>query len=84
MICSEDFICQVKAYKDNFNRYSFNGINFNKIRNMLQELQEANQKKEEIKNNVRQIDQNAEVWRYLIKLDDSLYFLVNTQLIIKF
>lgn len=74
MICSEDFICQVKAYKENFIRYSLNGINLQEIRQMLQELQEANQQKKEIKDNIRQVDQNAEVWRYLIRMDDSLYF----------
>lgn len=74
MICSEDFINQVKTYKENFIRYSLNGINLQEIRNMLQELQEADQRREEIKDNVRQVDQNAEVWRYLIRMDDSLYF----------
>ena len=74
MICSEDFINQVKMYKENFFKYSLNGINLQEIRKMLQELQEANQKRDEIKNNVRQVDQNAEVWRYLIRMDDSLFF----------
>lgn len=74
MICSEDFINQVKMYKEDFFKYSLNGINLQEIRKMLQELQEANQKRDEIKNNVRQVDQNAEVWRYLIRMDDSLYF----------
>jgi len=74
MIYSEDFINQVKTYKENFIRYSLDGIDLKEIRKMLQELQEANQRKEEIKNNVRQVDQNAEVWRYLIRMDDSLYF----------
>jgi hypothetical protein len=74
MICSEDFINQVKMYKENFFKYSLDGINLQEIRKMLQELQEANQKRDEIKNNVRQVDQNAEVWRYLVRMDDSLYF----------
>lgn len=38
MICSEDFINQVKMYKENFFKYSLNGINFQEIRKMLQEL----------------------------------------------
>lgn len=62
------------VYKENFFKYSLDGINLQEIRRMLQELQEANQKRDEIKNNVRQVDQNAEVWRYLIRMDDSLYF----------
>lgn len=74
MICSEEFLNQVKNYKENFIRYSLNGINLNEIQRMLQELQEANQKKEEIKDNNRQMDQNAQVWRYLMRVDDSLFF----------
>ena len=35
---------------------------------------QRNIERDEIKNNVRQVDQNAEVWRYLIRMDDSLYF----------
>ena len=38
MICSEDFIYQVKTYKENFIRYSLNGINLQEIRQILQEL----------------------------------------------
>lgn len=74
MICSDKFIDQVKMDKENFVRYSLDGINLQEIRKMLQELQEADQKKSEIKSNTRQVDQDAEVWRYLIRADDSLFF----------
>ena len=60
-----------RFYKSRKNVY---GINLQEIRKMLQELQEANQKGDGIKNNVRQVDQNAKVWRYLIRMGDSLYF----------
>lgn len=74
MICSQSFIELVKSYKENFVSYSLDGIKFNKIRNMLKELQEANQFQAEINPNIKQVDQNAEVWRYLISTDDSLFF----------
>lgn len=61
MICSEEFIKQVKAYKKHFFRYSLDGIKLNEIRAMLKELQEANQKEIEINSNVKQIDQNADL-----------------------
>ncbi len=49
--------------EDNLSRY---------LRQM--ELQGANQNKGEIKSNNRQVDQNAEVWRYLVSNDGSLVF----------
>lgn len=52
-----------------------NGINCNKIRLMIKELQEANQKDVEINPDKRQVDQNAEVWRYLISTDENLFFI---------
>ena len=42
---------------------------------MLKELQEVNQQDREINPSIKQIDQNTEVWRYLISSDDSLYFI---------
>lgn len=74
MICSEEFIKQVQQYKENFIRYSLEGINLNQVRGMLKEIQEANQQKQEINPSIKQVDQNAEVWRYLIATDDSLFF----------
>ncbi|MGN1183992.1 MAG: hypothetical protein ACI4R7_02065 [Oliverpabstia sp.] len=74
MICSEEFIEQVKGYKENFIRYSLEGIKLSEIRSMLKELQEANQQDIEINPSIKQVDQNAEVWRYLISSDDSLFF----------
>ena len=74
MICSEEFVEHVK-YKENFIKYNLNGINCNKIRLMIKELQEANQKDVEINPDKRQVDQNAEVWRYLISTDENLFFI---------
>lgn len=74
MINSEEFIDQVKEYKQQFVRYSLDGISLNKIRLLLKELQEANQQGKEIDPSNKQIDQNADVWRYLISTDDELYF----------
>ena len=51
----------MKSYKENFIKYNLNGINCNKIRLMIKELQEANQKDVEINPDKRQVDQNAEV-----------------------
>ena len=75
MICSEEFVEHVKSYKENFIKYNLNGINCNKIRLMIKELQEANQKDVEINPDKRQVDQNAEVWRYLISTDENLFFI---------
>ena len=41
---------------------------------MLKELQEANQRDIEINPAQKQVDQNAEVWRYLISTDENLFF----------
>lgn len=41
---------------------------------MLKELQEANQRDTEIEPAKKQVDQNAEVWRYLMSADDTLFF----------
>lgn len=41
---------------------------------MLKELQEAGQQTAEIDTSNKQIDQNAEVWRYLISTDEQLFF----------
>ncbi len=74
MINSNEFIEQVKAYKEDFVKYSLHGISVDKVRLLLKELQEANQKTLEIDTSRKQIDQNAEVWRYLISTDDELFF----------
>ncbi len=74
LISSNDFIEQVKQYKKHFFEYSLNGISLDKIRLLIKELQEANQRVEEVKTTRKQIDQNAEVWRYLISTDGELFF----------
>lgn len=75
MINSKEFIETVKGYKENFIQYDLNGIECNKIRLMLKELQEANQKDIEIEPVKKQVDQNAEVWRYLMSADENLFFI---------
>lgn len=74
MINSEEFIEQVKEYKEHFIQYDLNGVECNKIRSMLKELQEANQRDTEIEPAKKQVDQNAEVWRYLMSADENLFF----------
>lgn len=74
IICSEDFVEQVKLYKENFIKYNLKDIDCNRIRLMIKELQESNQKDAEIDPNKKQVDQNAEVWRYLISTDEKLFF----------
>lgn len=74
MICSEEFVEQVKVYKKQFIKYTLDGIECNKIRLMLKELQEANQRDIEREPGKKQVDQNAEVWRYLISTDENLFF----------
>lgn len=74
IICSEEFISLLKTYKQDFILYNLNGINLNEIRTMIKELQEANQQGKEVKPEIKQVDQNAEVWRYLISTDDELFF----------
>ena len=73
-INSNDFVEQVKKHKKRFVKYSLDGISVNKIRLLIKELQEANQRAEEVKTTAKQIDQNAEVWRYLISTDGELFF----------
>ena len=74
IICSEDFVEQVKLYKENFIKYNLKDIDCNRIRLMIKELQESNQKDAEIDPNKKQVDQNAEVWRYLTSTDENLFF----------
>ena len=65
----------VKSYKENFVSYSLEGISLSKVRLLLKEFQEANQRDfERINPSEKQTDQNAEVWRYLISTDNDLYF----------
>ena len=74
MICSEEFLEHVKGYKETYINYSLEGIKLTEIKAMLKEIQEANQRIEEINPSNKQIDQNAEVWRYLISTDENLFF----------
>jgi len=62
--------------KERFIRFSLYDVNFSKIRLLLKELQEANQTdvERQSKQTNKQIDQNAEVWRYLISNDNNLFF----------
>lgn len=62
------------GYKENYIHYSLEGIKLTEIKAMLKEIQEANQRIEEINPSNKQIDQNAEVWRYLISTDENLFF----------
>lgn len=55
-----DFINEVKKYKKSFIKYSIDDIDFNEIRNLLCELQGA--------------DNKADVWRYLMNKECDLYF----------
>lgn len=65
----------VKSYKENFVSYSLEGISLSKVRLLLKEFQEANQRdSERINPSEKQTDQNAAVWRYLISTDNDLYF----------
>ena len=77
MLVSEEFIEQVKTKKENFILHNLDSIKFEKIRSMLKELQEANQRNSEIVPAKKQIDQNAEVWRYLTSADENLFFSQN-------
>ena len=77
MINSEKFVEMVKGYKHHFFKYSLNGISLDKVRLLFKELQEANQQDIEINTSNKQIDQNADVWRYLISTDNQLYFKVS-------
>lgn len=61
MICSKEFVEEVKEYKKHFIQYNLDGIECNKIRSMIKELQEANQRDIEINPAKKQVDQNAEV-----------------------
>lgn len=63
-----------KYEKEHFIQYNLDGIECSKIRSMLKELQEANQRDIEINPAQKQVDQNAEVWRYLISTDENLFF----------
>lgn len=65
----------VNSYKENFVSYSLEGISLSKVRLLLKEFQEANQRdSERINPSEKQTDQNAAVWRYLISTDNDLYF----------
>lgn len=51
-----------------------NDISVSKIRLLIKELQEASQIKSEILPNNKQIDDKAEVWRYLMSVEGELFF----------
>lgn len=74
MLDSKEFIKSVRSYKPNLLLFSHENLNFGNFRSLLVELQRANQLSEEIRNNNSQLDQNADVWRYLISTDNQLYF----------
>jgi len=73
-IISEEFVESVKARKENFTRYSLDGISLSKIQLLFKELQEANQTPAESNPQAKQVDQKAEVWRYLMTKEDKLFF----------
>ena len=70
-IISEEFVESVKARKENFTRYSLDGISLSKIQLLFKELQEANQTPAESNPQAKQVDQKAEVWRYLMTKEDK-------------
>ncbi len=74
LINSSEFINQVKTYKRNFLEYTLEDISLSNLRVLLKELQEANQVDEEINSSNKQIDNKAQVWRYLMSADGELYF----------
>jgi hypothetical protein len=61
---NEEFLEQVKQYKEKFIKFSMDGIDFPKIRTILCELQ--------------QVDKQSDVWRYLVNKNGQLYFNQNT------
>ena len=70
-IISEEFVESVKARKENFTLYSLDGISLSKIQLLFKELQEANQTPAESNPQAKQVDQKAEVWRYLMTKEDK-------------
>ena len=70
-ITSEEFVESVKARKENFRPYSLDGISLDKIQLLFKELQEANQIPAESNSQIKQVDQKAEVWRYLMAKEDK-------------
>ena len=70
-IISEEFVESVKARKENFISYSLDGVSLSKIQLLFQELQEANQTPTESNPQTKQVDQKAEVWRYLMAKEDK-------------
>jgi len=74
-INNETALEEVKRNKIDFIPYSLADISLTKIRLLLKEFQEADQRDFERTNpSEKQTDQNAEVWRYLISTDNDLYF----------
>lgn len=74
-INNEAAIEEVKRNKTHFIPYSLMGISPTKVRLLLKEFQEANQRDfERVNPSEKQTDQNADVWRYLISTDNDLYF----------
>lgn len=61
----------MKARKENFTLYSLDGISLSKIQLLFKELQEANQTPAESNPQTKQVDQKAEVWRYLMAKEDK-------------
>ena len=75
-ITSEEFVMALKKQKDNFIKYSLEDISLNKIELLFKELQMANQTSTESTPQNKQVDQKAEVWRYLMdsSKEENLYF----------
>lgn len=59
-INNEEFLEQVKQYKQNFIKYSTDRIDFNELKSNFEEIQN--------------VDKESDVWRYLLKKDGNLYF----------
>lgn len=73
LINSDDFIKQVKEYKNHVVEQPLNGISLTQFRSLIKELQESNQRNDEVNPQIKQVDQNAEVWRYLMSADGELF-----------
>ena len=56
----DGFLNEVKARKENFTQFSFEGIDFNEITELFSEWQDT--------------DKESDVWRYLINKKGNLYF----------
>lgn len=77
-INNDNAIEEIKGRKENFIKWSLNKDDLTQVRKLLKELQEVNQTEFERENNTdKQVDRNAEVWRYLFDKKCNLYFSSN-------